>query len=62
MNSSKNLSTDLICIGETLIDFIGTQIEASISETKDYHRYLGGFTNQCRHEHGTIRHECSDDL
>lgn len=42
MNNSKNLSTDLICIGETLIDFIGTQIEAPISETKDYHRYLGG--------------------
>jgi len=40
--SSKGLSTDLICIGETLIDFIGTQIEAPISDTKDYHRYLGG--------------------
>jgi fructokinase len=39
---SNSLTTDLICVGETLIDFIGTQIEAPISETKDYHRYLGG--------------------
>jgi fructokinase len=37
-----NPATDLICIGETLIDFIGTQVEAPINETKDYHRYLGG--------------------
>ena len=35
-------ATDLICIGETLIDFIGTQVEMPINETKDYHRYLGG--------------------
>lgn len=34
--------TDLICIGETLIDFIGTQVEMPLNETKDYHRYLGG--------------------
>jgi len=34
--------TDLICIGETLIDFIGTQVEMPLIETKDYHRYLGG--------------------
>lgn len=44
---SKNVGdhdpgTDLICIGETLIDFIGTQVEMPINETKDYHRYLGG--------------------
>ena len=33
---------DILCAGETLIDFIGTQTEAPLSETKDYHRYLGG--------------------
>ncbi|MBX2827071.1 MAG: carbohydrate kinase [Flavobacteriaceae bacterium] len=33
---------DILCIGETLIDFIGTQVEKPIKETKDYHRYLGG--------------------
>lgn len=33
---------DIICAGETLIDFIGAQSEMSISEIKDYHRYLGG--------------------
>jgi fructokinase len=33
---------DIICIGETLIDFIGDQSERPISETRDYHRYLGG--------------------
>lgn len=35
-------TSDIICVGETLIDFIGTQVEAPIKETKDYHRYLGG--------------------
>ena len=35
-------TTDIICIGETLIDFIGTQPEHPISRIKDYHRYLGG--------------------
>jgi len=33
---------DIICVGETLIDFIGEQSEEPISNTKDYHRYLGG--------------------
>ena len=33
---------DIICVGEILIDFIGHQAEAKISQTKDYHRYLGG--------------------
>lgn len=37
-----NKAVDIICIGETLIDFIGEQTEAPIAETKDYHRYLGG--------------------
>ena len=33
---------DIICVGETLIDFIGHQTDVGISTTKDYHRYLGG--------------------
>ncbi|MCW5518669.1 carbohydrate kinase [Aureitalea sp. L0-47] len=33
---------DILSVGETLIDFIGTQPEHPISKTKDYHRYLGG--------------------
>ena len=33
---------DIICVGEILIDFIGEQVEQPISNTKDYHRYLGG--------------------
>lgn len=33
---------DIICVGEILIDLIGHQAEATISQTKDYHRYLGG--------------------
>ncbi|MFD0860994.1 carbohydrate kinase family protein [Sungkyunkwania multivorans] len=35
-------TVDILCVGETLIDFIGHQMDARISETKDYHRYLGG--------------------
>lgn len=33
---------DIICVGEVLIDFIGHEINTSISRTKDYHRFLGG--------------------
>lgn len=33
---------DIICAGEVLIDFIGHTINTSISDTKDYHRFLGG--------------------
>lgn len=33
---------DIICVGELLIDCIGHQVNASIRETEDYHRYLGG--------------------
>ena len=33
---------DIICVGELLIDFIGHQVNASIKETDDFHRYLGG--------------------
>lgn len=40
MSAKKNL--DIICAGETLIDFIGNQKEKTIAQTKDYHRYLGG--------------------
>lgn len=38
----NNRSIDILCVGETLIDFIGSQLEKPITETKDYHRYLGG--------------------
>lgn len=34
--------TDILCVGETLIDFIGEQAEEPLSDTRDYHRYLGG--------------------
>lgn len=33
---------DIICVGEVLIDFIGHELNTSVSKTKDYHRYLGG--------------------
>lgn len=33
---------DIICAGEVLIDFIGHETNASILNTNDYHRYLGG--------------------
>ena len=38
----ENKQLDIICAGETLIDFIGNQKEKPISQIKDYHRYLGG--------------------
>jgi fructokinase len=38
----NNRPIDIICIGESLIDFIGTQPEHPINRIKDYHRYLGG--------------------
>jgi len=31
-----------LCVGEVLIDFIGHEINAPITKTKDYHRFLGG--------------------
>lgn len=37
-----NRTIDIVCAGETLIDFIGAQEEQPILATKDYHRYLGG--------------------
>ena len=33
---------DILCIGETLIDFIGHQENSPINKITDYHRYLGG--------------------
>ena len=33
---------DIISIGEILIDFIGHETNASIENTKNYHRFLGG--------------------
>lgn len=33
---------DILCVGEALIDCIGHQIASGLSETKDYHRHLGG--------------------
>lgn len=33
---------DIVCVGETLIDFIGHQKRESLATTRDYHRYLGG--------------------
>ncbi len=33
---------DIICIGEVLIDFIGHEVNTSITKTKDFHRFLGG--------------------
>ncbi len=40
--STVTKDIDILCVGETLIDFIGTQKEQPISGIKDYHRYLGG--------------------
>lgn len=33
---------DILCVGEVLIDFIGHEINKSIKDTKNYHRFLGG--------------------
>lgn len=35
-------TTDILAVGEVLIDFIGHEINTSINRTKDYHRFLGG--------------------
>ncbi|MFP2996779.1 carbohydrate kinase [Spongiivirga sp. MCCC 1A20706] len=37
-----NTKIEILCVGETLIDYIGHQTAPSLAETKDYHRYLGG--------------------
>lgn len=41
MNSEKE-NIDILCVGEALVDFIGTQVEEPIHNTRDFHRYLGG--------------------
>ena len=33
---------DVLCVGEALVDFIGQQPEASLENTKDFQRFLGG--------------------
>lgn len=33
---------DILSVGEVLIDFIGHEVNATIEETKNYHRFLGG--------------------
>uniref|UniRef100_UPI0040490FF5 carbohydrate kinase family protein n=1 Tax=Gelidibacter sp. TaxID=2018083 RepID=UPI0040490FF5 len=33
---------DILCVGETLIDFIGQQSTLTLDDTTDFHRYLGG--------------------
>lgn len=33
---------DIVSVGEALIDFIGHQMNESLTTTRDYHRYLGG--------------------
>jgi len=39
-NNIKDI--DILCVGEVLVDFIGHQTGVDISNTRDYHRYLGG--------------------
>ena len=43
-NTTNNNSDkiDILCVGEVLVDFIGHQEDVLISDTRDYHRYLGG--------------------
>jgi len=40
--SNNNKDIDILCVGETLVDFIGHQTGVLINNTRDYHRYLGG--------------------
>ena len=40
--NSENKQIDILCVGETLIDLIGGQLNQPIDKTSDYHRYLGG--------------------
>ncbi|RED48698.1 fructokinase [Seonamhaeicola aphaedonensis] len=39
---NNNKDIDILCVGEVLVDFIGHQTGVLISDTRDYHRYLGG--------------------
>lgn len=38
----NNREIDILCVGEALVDFIGQQPEASLENTKDFQRFLGG--------------------
>lgn len=38
----KTTTLDIICVGELLIDLIGHEVNTSINQTKDFHRFLGG--------------------
>lgn len=40
--NSENKQIDILCVGETLIDLIGGQLDQPIDKTSDYHRHLGG--------------------
>ena len=40
--NSENKRIDILCVGETLIDLIGGQLDQPIDKTRDYHRHLGG--------------------
>ena len=40
--SKLKKTIDIISVGEVLIDFIGHEINATIDQTKNYHRFLGG--------------------
>ncbi len=41
MNSEKR-EIDVLCVGETLIDFIGRQSGMSLADTSEFQRFLGG--------------------
>ena len=38
----ESKTIDIISMGELLIDLIGHEVNTSINQTKDYHRFLGG--------------------
>lgn len=40
--SNNKKAIDILCVGETLIDFIGHEVVDTIDKTRDYHRFLGG--------------------
>jgi len=39
---AQDKQLDILCMGETLIDFIGQQPGSSIEDTRDYQKFLGG--------------------
>jgi fructokinase len=38
----ENREIDILCVGEALIDFIGQEPGASIENTREFHKFLGG--------------------